>query len=786
MVKDELVSVIRFGVFEVDPRSGELRKHGVRVRLREQSFQVLTLLLERAGQVVTREELQRQLWAVDTFVDFDRGLNKAVNRLRDALGDSADSPRFIETLPKRGYRFIAPVERVATASLPQPSAIESERTAATAPAPSATIATPVARWRPRESWIAAAVVVIVSVAAASYMLITRRPRMPTEPARVVLADFDNHTGDTAFDDTLREALAIDLEQSPVVRVVSGDEVVQTLRLMHRRPDERITTDLARDVCRRTHGQAVLGGSLALLNTEYVLSLNAIDCQNGGTLGRKQVRAFRKEDVLTALDDASSDLRRRLGESSSSIQRFDKHIHEMLSTSSLAAFQAYTNGERNAVTKAGWSAIPFFQRAIDLDPDFAYAHAAIGLVLGNSGDIARSTAHTERAYQLRDRVTEWERFFITVQYYRRVTGELEKVPAVCDLWIQAYPQDRTGHNQLATTYGELGQPARALVEYEQARRVGHEHPIDIDRWAETAMKLDRVQEAAALTRKALEEHPDRLGFRRDLHRADFLLGDMTEMTTQLEWAAHTPGAEAMFADQSEVDAYFGLVEKARASIQRAILAAARNDFMGSAAVWSALDGVRNALVGNVDDARRRVREARELEDSWETRALAALALARVGDLHQAREVAEKLHAERPLSTLVQNYWLPIIRAEVALHDNHAASAIDLLRDTEPYELADTRLPLLPAYVRGHAYLQARDGRAAAAEFQKLLQHRGMVGASLLGALAHLGRARALVLTGDTVSGRGEYEMFLNLWKGADSTTPVLAEAKAEYEAINAGR
>jgi DNA-binding winged helix-turn-helix (wHTH) protein/tetratricopeptide (TPR) repeat protein len=767
MLNNELPPVIRFGVFEVDRQSGELRKQGVRVRLRDQAFQVLLLLLERPAEVVTREDLQRRLWPADTFVDFDLGLNKAVNRLRETLGDSAESPRFIETLPKRGYRFIASVETGPTRRQPDPLVPEP---VLSAPVP---VRSPLGAW-----WILAAALVVVAVAAASYERLSRRPRTAVEPARVVLADFDNRTGDAAFDDTLRQALAIDLEQSPAVRIVSDAEVSRTLRLMQRRADERITAAVARDVCRRTNGRAVLAGSLALLNSEYVLGLNAIDCESGETLAREQMRRSRKEEILAAVDDAAVDLRRKLGESNSSIQRFDKHVHNTLTTSSLEAFEAYTSGERNVLRKGGWSAIPFFQRAIDLDPDFAYAHAAIGLVLGNIGDATRARAHTERAYELRDRVSEWERFLITAQYYERVTGQIEKIPPLCDLWIQAYPLDRTAHTLMARAYRELGRYSPAFVENEQARRLGENHPLDVDAWVTTAMQLDRVPEATTVVRHAVEQTPDRLPFRRALHRLGFLTGDVNEMAAQVAWAMRTPGAEALFVDQSDADAYVGRVAAARERLQRGVAAAAQNDVKGQAAVWLGVDAVREAMFGNVEEARRQARAALDFEDSWETRALAAMALACVGDAAQARELADKLNAERPLGTLVQNYWLRAIRAEIEIQAGNATGAVELLRAAEPYELADTRVPLLPAYLRGDAYLHARDRRAAA-EFQKLLQHRGLVGPCALGVLAHVGLARAHARAGDTVNARREYESFLNLWAAADSTIPVLTQAKAEY-------
>ena len=512
-------SITSFGVFEIERRSGELRKGGVRVRLAAQPFQVLILLLERAGEVVTREELQRHVWPADTFVDFDRGLNKAVNRLREALGDTADSPRFIETLPKRGYRFIAPVQNSTASSrahhvpvstdapltssaggggegVPESPAVESER--------------PRAR---RQVSMAATALLLVGVAAASYVLLPGRTRTVDEPARIVLADFDNRTGDPVFDHTVAKALAVHLQQSPVVQVVSDHEVRRTLALMRQPPGGSLTPTVANEVCRRTSGAAVVNGALALVGREYVLSLDALDCQTGDSLIRRQPRLSRKEDVLGAIETAAQDLRQILGESRTSIQRFDRRVHGALTTGSLDAFEAYTAGERNVLSQGGWSAIPFFRRAIEIDPEFAYAHAALGLVLGTLGEAGASSLHTERAYQLRDRVSEWERLFVTAQYHDRVTGELDKVLATCEVWVQTYPHDRTARNRLAAAYNQLGQPARALAELERAREVGRDHPIDIDVWAATAMRLNRAPEALRVVLPLLEQSPDRLPLRR---------------------------------------------------------------------------------------------------------------------------------------------------------------------------------------------------------------------------------------------------------------------------------
>src|SRR5262249_17932799 len=324
--------------------------------------------------------------------------------------------------------------------------------------------------------------------------------------------------------------------------------------------------------------------------------------------------------------------------------------------------------------------------------------------------------------------------------------------------------------------------RALVELEEARRLGREHPLDVNEWVTTAMQLDRVPEAFGLVRQAVEQAPEQIPFRRRLHQLSLLAGDDKEMSAQVAWAMHTPGGDALFVDQSDADAYVGRVENARAWLQRAVTAAVRNDMKGQSAIWSGVDALREAMFGNVDDARRQVRTALDFEDGWETRSLAAMTLAVVGDAAPARELIDKVNAERPLGTPVQSYWLPATPPQIEIGAGNALRAIELLRNAEPYELSDTRVPLLPAYVRGEAFLRARDGRAAAAEFQKLLHHRGLMGGCTLGALAHVGLARALVIAGDAAQARAEYESFFTLWKDADPAVPLLTQAKQEYRAI----
>jgi DNA-binding winged helix-turn-helix (wHTH) protein/tetratricopeptide (TPR) repeat protein len=776
-------SLSSFGVFELDRRSGELRKRGVRVSLSAQPFQVLVALLDRAGELVTREELQRRVWPTHTFIDFEHGLNKAVNRLRVALGDTADSPRFIETLPKRGYRFIAPVQHFH--GLPRAAPLPPSVNPPEGVVPPSPNGESERQRRRRRSWVTVAALTLITLAAVGYVLTRGKSAAPAQPIRVVLARIDNHAGDPAFDHTLTQALAINLQQSPVIQVVSAHEVRRTLALMRRSAEEPLSMQIAQDICRRTSGHAVLGGSLSRLGSEYVLALNVLDCQTGDTLGAQQLRASRKEDVLGAVDGATPSLRRMLGESQGSIHRLDTRVHKTLTTESLEAFEAYTAGERNVFSQGGWSAVPFFRRAIEIDPDFAYAHAALGLVLGAFGQSAESSFHTLKAYQLRDRVSDWERHFITAQYHDRVTGDLDKMLATCEVWIQAYPHERTARNRLATVYNQLGQPARALAELERARALGHDNPIDVDVWAATMMRLNRAQEALPVIQSAVEQTPDRMPLRRLAYRLSFGAGEKAAMAAHVDWARHTPRAEPLLAEQAETDAYLGRVALSRLGFQRAVDAAVRNDFNGNAGLWTGINAVHEALFGYEGEARAQAGAAVGFEASWETRALAAVALARVGDLAAARQLAAALSEERPRGTLVQNYWLPVIRAQSYLHDGHGAQAIESLRAAENFELSDTRLPLLPAFIRGEAYLAAREGRRAAVEFQKLLKHRGAVRNSVLGALAHLGLGRALALTGEAESARTKYELFFQLWRDADQDIPILRQARVEYQLIDGG-
>jgi eukaryotic-like serine/threonine-protein kinase len=772
----DLKHQLRFGPFEVDPNAGELRKGGTRIRLPEQPFKILTLLLLRPGEVVTREEIRKTLWGEDTFVDFERGLNKAVNRLRDVLGESAENPRYIETLPKRGYRLIVPVEAPAV-DLAEPLRVEYQQES------------PRAVDRPSEFksrvrlrlWIVAAA---LAAGVAATFLYMRRPAVLTEQDTVVLADFENRTNDPAFDDALKQALSIDLEQSPFLKLLPAQQVADTLRLMLQNPDQHVSKDIARAVCQRTGSKAVLAGSIANLGSEYVIGLDATDCQSGNILAQQQVRANRQEDILAGIDNAASKLRRKLGESLPSIQKYNRPIHEALSTASLDAFQAYANGERLVRREGNYTSVPFFRRAIELDPDFAYAYGALANVYGLAGEANLSTDYSKKAYALRDRVSEWEKFFISFQYELRVTGELDKTMEVGRMWAQTYPRERTAHTRLAEPLLELGDYENAVAELEQSRLLGGGNPIDMSRLSRAYIGLGRWTDAEAVLQEAIGRNPKNAAVRQQMYRLAFLQGDQKLLQAQIEWAARDPRTLARLG-HSDTEAYFGHLRKARDLSRAAEESAVHSDFKERAALLHAAEALREAEFGNHGVAGEEAQIALAPSPGSDTQVLAALALAQGGDGLRARQIADDLSNRLPSATLIQNYWLPTIRAQIEIASNNPAKAIELLRRTERYELSSAS-PMLPVYVRATAFLTAKQGPAAAGEFKKILEHRGVVGNSPIGALAHLGLARAFAMAGNVSEARAAYKNFFALWKDADDNIPILSEARSEFTSITAAQ
>ncbi|MGA8222289.1 MAG: winged helix-turn-helix domain-containing protein, partial [Candidatus Acidiferrales bacterium] len=454
---------LRFDVYTLDLRAGELYKSGHKIKLQEQPFQILAMLLEQPGQVITRVQLRERLWPEDTFVDFDHSLNTAVKKLRQALNDEADKPRFIETLPKRGYRFVGPaVETLAPKRASAPTAESAGKNAMDEHALGSDVISPGAN-SPALRWKIATflVILVVAIGAGAYFLARRRPAL-TEKDTIVIADFSNSTGDLVFDDTLKQGLAVQLAQSPFLAILSDEKIHNTLKLMGRAPGERLTPEIARDLCQRAGSAAVIDGSIAKLESEYVVGLNAVECHTGENLAREQITSEDKSHVLAALGKAAQELRGKLGESFSSIQKYDTPI-EQATTPSLEALKALGLAIKTSQESGEINAIPFFKRAIELDPNFALAYARLGGMYIALGEPSKTSENLQKAYELRERVSERERFNITALFYVGVTGELEKANQTCELWARAYPRDELPHQLIGLNDEYLGRYEKAISE-----------------------------------------------------------------------------------------------------------------------------------------------------------------------------------------------------------------------------------------------------------------------------------------------------------------------------------
>jgi len=745
---------VRFGNFEIDVRAGELRRNGVKLKLQEQPFQILCMLVERPGEVVTREELRNRLWSADTFVDFDHSLNAAIKRLRVALGESADAPVFIETMARRGYRFIAPLGT-------RPDSNEEAFVPGT-----------VTHRRLRWKTIALAGIAVAALAIVGYFYFARTPKL-TNKDTIVLADFVNTTGEPVFDDTLKQGLRVQLEQSPFLNILSDQKVDEQLKLMGGSAGGRLTPELARDLCQRAGSKAVLNGSISRLGKHYVIGLSALRCDTGDTLGSEQVEADNQEHVLKTLGESATKMRRRLGESLATIQKYDAPI-EQATTSSLEALKAYSLG-RKAVRATGTgdaTVLPFFQRAVELDPKFAMAFARMGTTYCYLDNKPVSEENLRKAYELRLKVSERERLYIDEVYYKCVTGELEKVAQLSEVWQQTYPQDAEPYHELAFLYARLfGKYEAALEEAREAVRLEPENEENYSNLCFAYRWLNRLGEAEAVLKQAEQRKLESTNLREHRYELAFLKGDKREIERLMSDSTDMRAADYFRSLEAWAEIYHGRLREGRKLL--------RPDAGDGCDVCARLSLIE-AHFGVSRQAR--LDAAKTLKANVVADSRIALALALVGDSTSAGNLAEKLNESYPQKTLIQRYRLPTIRAAIALERKNPDQAVELLRVTSPYELgAEPTMPLEPIYLRGQAYLMVQNGNAAAVEFQKIVDHPGVVKTeeAVVGALASLGLARAYALEGNTMKSHAAYQDFLTLWKDADADIPILKEAKAEY-------
>ncbi|HVP52333.1 MAG TPA: protein kinase [Terriglobales bacterium] len=630
-----------------------------------------------------------------------------------------------------------------------------------------------------------AVVVVAGLAAVLYL--RSRSSAPaakaaalTERDTVVLADFNNRTGDAVFDVALKQALAVELGQSPFLNVLSDRKVDETLRMMGHPANERISVEIGRELCLRTGSKALLGGTISSLGSHYLIDLNAVACNTGDTLAKEQGEATSKEDVLKALSRASSSLRTKLGESLPSVQKFDVPVEA--TTPSLEALKNYSMGITVGRQKGNAPSIPFLKRAIELDPNFPLAYAALSVAYGNLQQPSLALQYATKAFQLRDRVSERERLRISANYFS-AAGEIEKAAQTYELWKANYPRDSIPHGNLGGVYTNTGQWEKALAEFQEGLRLAPDAVTGYSNLALTYLNLNRLDEAQAAFDQAFAHKLDGGDLRGILYLLAFLRGDTAQMEQQLAWAAGKPGDEdGLLSTQSDTEAFYGRLAKARDFSRRAVDSAVRADSKETAALWQVNAALREAELGNTAAARQGVTAALALSPGRDVKVVAALTLARIGDAPHAKALTEELKKSNPNNTLLKLYWLPTIDAATELSRANSSQAIVDLEPAAPYELGLSLAfinYLYPAYVRGQAHLLAHNGPAAAAEFQKLLDHRGLVGNFVTGALARLQLGRAYAIAGDTAKAKAAYQEFFNIWKDADPDIPILKEAKAEY-------
>ena len=605
----------------------------------------------------------------------------------------------------------------------------------------------------------------------------------TEQDTVLLADFENKTGDPVFDDSLKEALSVQLGQSPFLNILSDRKISETLQMMGLKTD-RITAEVGRELCWRSGSKAVLSGKISSLGSHYLVTLDATACETGNTLAKEQVEAASKDDVLKALREASSGFREKLGESLPSVRKYN--TPPQTTTVSLKALQAYAWGVKIKAAQGSGAAIPFYKQAIELDPEFAEAYAALGAAYSDLGEGTLCMENSRKAYELREHVSsQRERFHIEGDYYDSVTGEMEKANQTYLDWIQVYPDDYLPHQNLGANYSEMGQYEKAVEEEETVLRLQPNNVNAFTALMGDYLALDQPEKANDVFEQAHKRNLDQtfLGLYR--YYTAFLQDDAATMQRQVEWAMGRPGAEdALLSAESDTEAFYGRFDRARNYTHRAAQSAKNADARETAAGWQANAALREAEVGNRVQARAISSDALEMSRGRDVELQVALALARAGEIAQAEKIAAKLDTEFPRDTMMQNYWLPTIRAAVELQKNNPNQAIELLEETVPYERAIGYSGYMyPAYLRGEAYLKLRRGHEAEGEFLKVLGHRGVVLNFVIGSLAWLQLGRASAVSGDNSSARKQYQHFLELWKGADPNLPVLDAAQAEYQRLN---
>jgi serine/threonine protein kinase/tetratricopeptide (TPR) repeat protein len=795
---DARSDLFSFGAVLYEMATGDLPFHG------ESSGVICEAILNRAPVAVVRlnHDVPPKLEDI-----INRALEKDRNLRYQSAADIRSELQRLKRDTETGRAIAAGSGTVAVAQesgaqvAAQPPSPASGSSSAPAPSPSSSVVKVTeASVGGRKLWkalvSAVAILVAAAIAGGFYFRSRQTTHRLTDKDTIVIADFANSTGDAIFDDTLKTALNVSLRQSPFLNVLSDSEVAKTLQLMTRPDSTKLTPEITRELCQRAGSKGYIAGSIGSLGSEYVLGLKAVNCQSGDTLAEEQVTAASKEKVLDALGGAASKLRTELGESLATVQKFDVPL-EQATTSSLEALKAYSLGRKADNEKGSAAALPYDQRAIELDPNFAMGYRAVGIDYANLSELGRASEYYTKAFQLREHASERENLAITANYYSYVTGELDKAVQTYQEAIENYPQRAGAYNLLGLVFAAKGQYEKAAEITRQAVRLAPDQLLNYENLANYALSLQRLDEARQIIHEGQAQKADDVVLHNALYALAFLGSDSAGMAEQQQWFAGKPGFENYgLALASDTEAYGGRLGKARELTKRAVESAVRADSKETGAIWQAIAAQREAAYGNATEARQSAAEALKLAPASQGVGVeAALAFAMAGDTARAESLAQDLGKRFPLDTQMQSLWLPAIQAQLALDRKNPASALTVLQPAaSPIELGLIQFVaniscLYPAFVRGEAYLSAGQGSAAAAEFQKILDHSGIVWNCWTGALAHLGVARANALQSRTSQGAdadlartralAAYKDFLTLWKDADPDIPILKEAKAEY-------
>jgi DNA-binding winged helix-turn-helix (wHTH) protein/tetratricopeptide (TPR) repeat protein len=763
--------IFEFGPFRVDPEKQRLLRGQEPIALTPKTFQLLLALVRRGNEVVTKDELMKSVWP-ETFVE-ETNLTRNIFALRKAL-EETEQNRYIITVPGRGYRLADIVHLVPEAEI------------SIAAARLTTVQVHVAESKPW-AWIAAGLMAVLVTAVGTWRFLQHRTTVLTAKDTLVLADFANSTGDSVFDGTLRQGLSVQLQQSPFLSLVSDQHVQNTLRLMGRPADGRLTGENAQEVCERTGAAAVVEGSIAMLGTQYVLDLQAKNCRTGDILDEEQEQAARKEDVLKALSLMASRFRGRVGESLATVEKYSTPLPEA-TTSSLEALKAYSAGWQVHAVRGASASLPLFRRAIDLDPQFAMAHASLGRIYADLDQSDLAAASIERSWQLRNRATEAEKFFLAANYETLVTGNLEAAQQTCEAWAQAYPRAARPHNILSgMVHKTPGRYEKALAEAQKAVELDPDFAIGYYSLGVNSVYLGRLEEGDSALRTAAARGLDIDEFIMLAYDIAFLKGDAPAMQREVARARARPGGENwMSAREAFVAAYSGHMESARDISRRAVVQAQQAGQPERASLWEAGAAVREAMFGYRTPAAERALAALKLSRDREVEYGAAFALALAGNPSRAQILLHDLQKRFPEDSAVRFSYVPTLQAVLALDRGEPGHALEILQVAIPHELGVPRSSisglfgaLYPVYVRGEAYLAASQGAEAEAEFQKVIDHRTIVVSDPIAALARLQLARAYAVSGDVTKAKSTYRDFLTLWKDADPDIPVLKQATVEY-------